>query len=500
MKKKIIGVIIIVCLLIGIALSISIDWLYNSFNELKLEEIIFQLKVPIEGADTTLVYEYLNTCLWKIILSTIILSIILIYPNAKDIKLKEKINIQTSNKKKTAVITIMLSLFILLISINKVVKATDIKEYISNQMNNSKFIENEYVDPKTAKIEFPEKKKNLIYIYLESMESTYYSQEDGELSKQNLIPELSKLAKENISFSNTDKLGGAYALYGATWTVGAMTAQSAGIPLKIGIEQNSLDQYSKFLDGAYTIGQVLEDNGYKNYILMGSEAGYAGRKNFYQQHGNYEIYDVNTAEEEGKINERVWWGFNDSILFEMAKEKLKTISKQDEPFNFTMLTVDTHFQDGYLCEDCDNKFDEQYKNVIACSSKKVAEFVKWVQEQDFYEDTTIVISGDHLSMQKDFFEIDENSEYEKTVINLFINSFSNTDNTKNRQFSTMDLYPTTLAALGVKIEGERLGLGTNLFSNEKTLLEKYGKEYVDGELRKTSKFYNSNILINNRKG
>ena len=68
MKKKIIGVIIIVCLLIGIALSISIDWLYNSFNELKLEEIIFQLKVPIEGADTTLVYEYLNTCLWKIIL------------------------------------------------------------------------------------------------------------------------------------------------------------------------------------------------------------------------------------------------------------------------------------------------------------------------------------------------------------------------------------------------------------------------------------------------
>lgn len=332
------------------------------------------------------------------------------------------------------------------------------------------------------------------------MESTYYSQEDGGLSKQNLMPELSKLAKENISFSNTDKLGGAYALYGATWTVGAMTAQSAGIPLKIGIEQNSLDQYSKFLDGAYTIGQVLEDNGYKNYILMGSEAGYAGRKNFYQQHGNYEIYDVNTAEKEGKINERVWWGFNDNILFEMAKEKLETISKQDEPFNFTMLTVDTHFQEGYLCEDCDNKFDEQYKNVIACSSKKVAEFVKWIQEQDFYENTTIVISGDHLSMQKDFFEIDENSEYEKTVINLFMNSSSNTDNTKNRQFSTMDLYPTTLAALGVKIEGERLGLGTNLFSNEKTLLEKYGKEYVDGELRKTSKFYNSNILINNRKG
>lgn len=495
MKKKVISIVIIVCLLIAFALSISIDWLYNCFCELKLEEIIFQLKVPIEGADTTLVYEYLNTCLWKIILSTVILSIVLIYPNAKDIKIKKKINIKTSNKKKTAVITTVMSIFILLISVNKVVKATDIKEYISNQINNSKFIEEEYVNPKTAQLEFPEKKKNLIYIYLESMESTYYSIEDGGKSEQDLIPEISQLAKENISFSNTEKLGGAYTLYGTTWTVGAMTAQSAGIPLKIGIEQNSLDQYSKFLEGAYTIGQVLEDNGYKNYILMGSEAGYAGRKNLFKQHGNYEIYDVNTAEEENKISERVWWGFNDEVLFEMAKEKILQISQNEEPFNFTMLTVDTHFQDGYLCEDCSNKFDEQYKNVIACSSKKVSEFIKWIQKQDFYENTTIVVSGDHLTMQKDFLNSDEDSEYEKTVINLFINSAVNTENIKNRQFTTMDMYPTTLAALGVKIEGNRLALGTNLFSNEKTLLEKYGKEYVDSELRKTSKFYNNNILV-----
>ena len=61
------------------------------------------------------------------------------------------------------------------------------------------------------------------------------------------------------------------------------------------------------------------------------------------------------------------------------------------------------------------------------------------------------------------------------------------------------LYPTTLAALGATIKGNKLGLGTNLFSNELTLIEKYGVEYVNNELMKTSKFYNKNILVQNEK-
>ena len=60
----------------------------------------------------------------------------------------------------------------------------------------------------------------------------------------------------------------------------------------------------------------------------------------------------------------------------------------------------------------------------------------------------------------------------------------------------MDMYPTTLAALGVKIEGDKLGLVTNLFSNEKTLAEKYEIEYLRGELEKKSIFYNKKLIYN----
>lgn len=39
------------------------------------------------------------------------------------------------------------------------------------------------------------------------------------------------------------------------------------------------------------------------------------------------------------------------------------------------------------------------------------------------------------------------------------------------KFNAMDLFPTILASIGASIPGERLGLGTNLFSGERTLQE-----------------------------
>jgi len=82
------------------------------------------------------------------------------------------------------------------------------------------------------------------------------------------------------------------------------------------------------------------------------------------------------------------------------------------------------------------------------------------------------------------------------VYNTYINSAVATKNIKNRQFSTLDFFPTTLASLGVKFNGDMIGLGTNLFSNSETLIEKYGYEYVNNELIKKSNFYNKKFLYN----
>lgn len=492
MKKRIACIVIVVCLLIAFGATVTVDWLYETFGHLSMDEIIFHLKVPMEGTNTDIIFTFMKQCLWKVIIPTVIIAFALIYPMVKDIKIIHEIH--TSERRRTVVVSLTISILILIVSINKIIETTDIKEYIENQTHDSNFIAKEYVKPEKTNIELPEEKRNLIYIFLESMETTYYSIQDGGLSQYDLMPEISKLAKENTNFSDTDKLGGAYTLYGTTWTVGAMNAQTAGIPLKLSIEDNAMGEYSTFLGGAYSIGQVLQKNGYHNYLLLGSDATFGGRRNLFEQHGNYEIWDFESARAENKADEQIWWGFTDDQLFEYAKEKVSYLAEQDEPFNFTMLTADTHFPDGYRCKDCPNKWDEQYKDVISCSSKKVGDFIKWLQKQDYYDNTTIVIAGDHLTMQSNFFELEEWQNYQKKVVNLIINPAIEAENT-NRIYSTMDLYPTTLAALGANIEGNKLGLGTNLFSNEETLIEKYGLEYVNDELMKISRFYNNNILV-----
>ena len=53
----------------------------------------------------------------------------------------------------------------------------------------------------------------------------------------------------------------------------------------------------------------------------------------------------------------------------------------------------------------------------------------------------------------------------------------------------MDLFPTTLAAMGCTIPGDRLGLGTNLFADTPTLMEELGEETLEKEMTKYSRYY-----------
>ena len=194
--------------------------------------------------------------------------------------------------------------------------------------------------------------------------------------------------------------------------------------------------------------------------------------------------------EESKLEDgyHVWWGFEDQKLFDFAKEEILRLSETGKPFNFTTLTADTHFPDGYECELCPDKYEQQYSNVISCSSRQVYDFINWIKEQPFYENTTIILSGDHLTMDPEFLS-NINGGYVRTMYNCIINPAVQPARELGREFATFDMFPTTLAALGVSIEGDKLGLGVNLFSNVNTLTEEYGYDKLDDILSKASDFY-----------
>lgn len=465
---------------LSVLLALSVRWMFATWTNLSMDELVYHLTAPLDGTNTDMIWDYVRVCAVPTVL--VIFFLVLIRMAWRK---KEKVHLFRGIINLTALVGIILVLVYTWVELG-------IGNYLKNRNTESNFIEEEYVDPMDVAVVFPEQKRNLIYIFLESMETTYSDVDDGGAFDENVIPELTEIAQTNEDFSGIDpKLNGGYSLEGTTWTMGAMFAQTSGLPLNLSISANDMDTQDSFFPGVTTLGDILSDAGYTQTLLIGSEAQFGGRKLYFQEHGNYEMEDYSYAIENGLIpsDYKVWWGYEDQKLFELAKEKLLQLSQGDEPFNLTMLTVDTHFEDGYVCEQCPTEYDTQYSNVIACSSRQVGEFLQWIQQQDFYENTTIVISGDHPTMDSDYCaEIDQEGNYDRRVFTAYINAAAYAQDQQERTYSTFDNFPTTLAALGVQIDGDRLGLGTNLFSGTKTLLEEFGNSKVNAELKKKSKF------------
>lgn len=442
-------------------------WSQDTWSDLTIQEIVYHLLMPTEGTGNSMIVSHVVKCLVPalIITAAFIAAMIIL----------KKFLTFTAFLKGTAA---ALSVIVIANTVASFWKNMDVSGYMENQSTYSSFIDENYVDPTSVSLTFPEQKRNLIYIFLESMENTFADTSVGGAFSQNVIPELTQLSLENENFSGGNtQLNGGVPMTGATWTMGAMFAQTSGLPLNISIDKNAMSSQSEFFPGATTLGDILEDAGYNQTLLLGSDAAFGGRKLYFSTHGNYAMRDYNYYTSNGTLpsDYYVWWGYEDKYLFENAKTELAELSASGEPFNLTMLTVDTHFEDGYVCSECGSDFDTQYSNVYACSSKQVAAFVEWAKTQDWYANTTIVISGDHLTMDSDYCN-DVPEDYQRTVYTTVINGAAEKEEDTFRNYSTFDMFPTTLAALGVTIPGNKLALGTNLYSSEKTLMEVYGKD------------------------
>ena len=474
----------------GVLLVALARWVFATWNGLKMDEVIYHINAPIEGTGGDMIASGIVNCVIPAGLAGL-------FYTAALLMYRKRRRVRKYLVRLGAVCGALMIVLTMIFSWHRL----DMGTYISNELNASSFIEDHYADPAKVSITFPEKKRNVIYIYLESMEMTYSDAMNGGAFNRNVIPELTALGEANEDFSGSDPLlNGADVLPGSTYTMAAMFTQTTGLPLKVDLSDtftdargsfNKMNTQDSFFSGVTSLGDILKKEGYNQVFMLGSNATFGGRRLYFSQHGDYEIDDYEWAIEQGLIPENyyVFWGYEDAKLFSYAKDRLVDLAAQDKPFNFTMLTVDTHFEDGYYCDLCTDSFrGNQYANVMACSSRQVADFVNWVKEQDFYEDTTIIIAGDHLTMDTDFCQnVGEN--YDRRTFNVWINPAAEpADPDRKRSYSTLDCFPTTLAAMGCQIEGDRLGLGTNLFSAEDTLMEQYGYEELSDEMSRKSEF------------
>ncbi|MBQ8974096.1 MAG: sulfatase-like hydrolase/transferase, partial [Oscillospiraceae bacterium] len=460
--------------LLAAFLYVACTWYNDHYYVTDLQSILFTITSPLKGTGGESFAPAFKEGLPKVFLALLLYCAVAIPLCQRRVGL----NIGIATKKKSRTINgakllrrigAVLCVIALVASLWNVSESLGIREYLTTLTQRTTIYEDYYVDPLSVSITEDGKAKNLIYIYLESMETTYADIENGGIHDDNLIPNLTQIAYDNVSFSPTDKLGGFRNLRGATWTMGGLFSSSTGVPFSFPVDGNSMDQYENFASGITTLGDILQQKGYNQEFLCGSNGDFAGRKSFYQQHGNFQVFDYFTAIEKGYVepSHYVWWGFEDFYLYEIAKDEVLRLAAEGEPFNLTMLTVDTHPYGGYFCELCENEYDSQLANVVKCADRQAAEFVRWCQQQDFYDDTVIVIVGDHIRQDT---ELVEGLHYsQRQAYNCIINSDKQPQQPENsRDFTTQDMFPTVLSAMGFDIEGDRLGLGTDMFSDKQT--------------------------------
>lgn len=366
------------------------------------------------------------------------------------------------------------------------------KSIMADPVYNSLY-EEDYVNPDSVSIVF-EKKRNLIFVMMESMESNFQDTKQGEEVDENLIPEITELSNTNISF-----MPGGISVEGTGWTMAETIAKTCGIPLQEPIEHNEYG-IQNYLKKTVCLTDILHNNGYAIKLLQGSNIKFASMDHFSISHGisKDDISDISVFERNGIFctDTSFFKSVKDSELYEKVKTTATDLEKQNGPWMLWFYTIDTHGPYGRVDSSCVEKplsieMKNQYPFVVRCASKMINDFIEWAKMQDWFENTTIVVLGDHPAMIAPEVVGFPNKKIEHYWLDLFVNSAINSVPKKERLFTSFDMYPTILEAVGAKIEGRALGLGRSLFSSEPTLIEKYGRDSLNVLIKKKGSKYKS---------
>lgn len=343
-----------------------------------------------------------------------------------------------------------------------------VTEYISAA--NAAHTMDEYY--KSPEVTDSSQKRNVVMIYLESGEETLT---DTELFEKDPFVPLKDVTSEEEGWSSIDN----YQQYeGGGWTMAGITGTQCGVPLKgngllngkSGL--NALGDVDSYLDGLTCAGNVLKDEGFKNVFMGGANGSFAAKDTFLESHGYDEMYDLDDWRAQGEPEDqfRDDWGLSDKRLMENAREKVDNLHAESEqtgqPFNLSMLTVDTH-EPPHIYDYCNVDTEEEVTSMFQCSMEQVAGFVDYMKSQGYLEDTSVVIQGDHLKHMgagNAFHEqLDDNPN--RSIFNrVWVPGDDPRTKTMRSDADQVNMMPTILEAAGVRVRNDEAGLGVSAFS------------------------------------
>ncbi|WP_372696782.1 LTA synthase family protein [Arthrobacter sp. JSM 101049] len=326
-----------------------------------------------------------------------------------------------------------------------------------------------YVEPTVTS---DQHKRNLVLIYLESGEATLA---DDQLFEKNAFAPLQEATQASDGWQSVEDF---QQYEGGGWTMAGLTSTQCGIPLKgMGSVAGSAalnqlgDDVDSYLGGATCLGDVLEDHGYTSVFLGGANSAFAAKDTFLRGHGyskDMGLADWRAAGEPAK-NFRSDWGLSDGRLMAHAKEQIDQLHARAEdtgqPFNLSMLTLDTH-EPVHIYDYCDVDTRSEVTSAFFCSMTQVAGFVDYMKDKGYLEDTAVVIMGDHLKHMSagDAFHEQLDHHENRTIFNRIWVPGENQKKPLRPRVDQLNMYPTILEAAGLTLQERAAGLGVSAFA------------------------------------
>ena len=299
--------------------------------------------------------------------------------------------------------------------------------------------------------------KSLIYVYLESLERTYFN----EAIFPGLVPNLKRLEAAGLSFAHVKETP-----Y-TNWTIAGMVASQCGVPLLLpesdyGQEAhygNAMGGISAFMPNANCMGDLLKTADYQLRYLGGASLKFAGKGNFYLTHGFDETIGIDELADQMTGQECTnAWGLCDDELFQLAERHLLELQAGPDPYALVMLTLDTHAPRGMKSRSCGplqyGDGDNPILNAVHCTDLLVGQLVDRLTAKGYLRNAVLVVASDHLSNRNTATELMNRGWRQNLFFAL------GADITAKRiqvNVEKVDLAPVVLNLLGYDVP--RLGFG-----------------------------------------
>ncbi|SHF85219.1 phosphoglycerol transferase [Modicisalibacter ilicicola DSM 19980] len=312
--------------------------------------------------------------------------------------------------------------------------------------------------------------KNLVVLYLESFEATYFD----ERLFPDLLPELRELRQASTHFSGIAQTPG------AGWTIAGLVNTQCGLPLVTpGAGGNDMGRVERFLPKAKCLAEYLGENGFETVYMGGASGEFAGKDRFLTQHGFDIVRDKHYFQEwqDATHSEFSGWGAYDDELLERTYAEFVELSKQDTPFALFALTMDTHHPHGHLSPSCEGvryrDGEIRTLNALHCADRLVARFIERVRRSPYYADTRLVVLSDHLAMVNDAKELIDRADKRENLLMLFDSDVAPGE--RRVQGTMLDVGATLLSLM--KADRTALGFGRSLLEQPMPTTRSYTADY-----------------------